>query len=474
MRKLLSIKYIIGLSVFASSAFLSLLTYYYVHSSTQKNLQIEFDALLVNYTLDIKKIFLEKHGLDLLNYESDDALEDKIFPFPHGQSLIQILDDENSIVAKSLKLGDNELPYDDTENKIHMHPLLTSAQLLDSQGRKKDYRVALLSIADESGVSKGYLQVAVPTDFIEQQETRLDAELLKVLPLIIIFIVALSWLFSNAITLPISLLVKQIQKSEIKNLGEEFEVPKWPYEINKLAVEFLKLLKLIKSNQTKQEEFFLNAAHQLKTPLFILRNDFLENPHFEKTFKDKTVGRINDLSHVLQNLIDFGRAASELHENQKADFQIIDLITDVILRLSPLAEAKNIKLQLHADLSRYNFYGEATLIEQAIQNLVDNAIYWSPRDQEIKINVSSTKKENRIGFKVQVIDSGPGVSESVAKKMFLPFACEPAKGHSGLGLALVKRVAELHHGQVSYQRLKAIESVFEMTVLSSKDHEKSF
>ena len=124
---------------------------------------------------------------------------------------------------------------------------------------------------------------------------------------------------------------------------------------------------------------------------------------------------------------------------------------------------KNISIKLSAKENvDFLFLGEATLIQQSIQNLLDNAIKWSPKDQTVEVVLESEEKQ----LIVKILDHGPGVSEEIRDKLFLPFVGDESFSDStGLGLALVKRVAQLHGGYARYIRTPEGLTQFELVFL---------
>ena len=102
-----------------------------------------------------------------------------------------------------------------------------------------------------------------------------------------------------------------------------------------------------------------------------------------------------------------------------------------------------------------------TLIEQAVVNLIDNAIKYSPQNSNITINATVNKEEISIG----VTDNGPGIAEEHLPRLFERFyrtdkARSRSVGGTGLGLAIVKHVAVAHGGRVSVSSILSVGSTF--------------
>ena len=464
-RKFLSIKILTALAVFISSMIFGLGTYFVINSETKKNLLLEFDALLVNYALDLRRLLIEGQRFDILDFNSEASIEDKIFPFPHGKSLVQVVDHEGLIVDRSDSLGASELPIDEKSMGVAVRNSFSYVSVRDHDGFLKSYRLVQIPILDRDDYVRGAVQVAVPADFIDIQQDRLNSRLLSIFPVFLLLSVFISLVVSRAIAGAISKLVSQVTDTDRSQIISQINVPHWPSEIKELAEAFNKLIGQVKESNRWQEEFFMNATHQLKTPLFILKNEISQAEGVTVQLKAKLVGQTTQLSIVLQKILDFGRSAYRFSEDQVETAHLLDLASDTIVKLSTLAEKKNISIKLSAkENGDFLFLGEATLIQQSFQNLLDNAIKWSPKDQTVEVVLESEQKQ----LIVKILDHGPGVSEELIDKLFLPFVGDESFSDStGLGLALVKRVAQLHGGYARYSRTLEGLTQFELVFLKN-------
>jgi signal transduction histidine kinase len=456
MKRYFSIRSLVALGFFATSLVAAFGVYLMMQNEVRKNLQTEFDALLTNYALDIRQIILDKSGFNLLNLETEENLEDKIFPFPHGKSLIELVDTNGLVLVASQSLGEQRIPAEIKDFSVEHQYLEFYFDENDDEAPKLYRGVRVPFVEDEKDEVRGYLLVAVPVDFVESQEKRLKTSLLQITPLFLVLSLLMAWLVSRGVTAAIFRLVANVKDSQQQQLKVAIEVPEWPIEVRTLAEAFQELVHKFQDSAKRQEEFFLVAAHQLKTPLFIVRNEIMGVEGLKESARAKLVEKINDLSSTLQTILDFGRANYDFTQEQMTELHLLDLISNVIVRLSSKAEKKHIHIEIE-NQGDQNFVllGEETLIEQALQNLIDNAIFWSPESGRIDVVIRSLEElgsEKRPRVLVAIIDRGPGVPENLRDKLFTPFGNQKSAESTGLGLALVHRVALLHHGRVSYKR----------------------
>ena len=204
-----------------------------------------------------------------------------------------------------------------------------------------------------------------------------------------------------------------------------------------------------------KNDFISNVSHELRTPVTILRSyaDTLYNYGEDFKFEEQKefIGIINDeiihLNKMVNDILDF----SKLEADVKIEKQILD-ITETIERtlvgLKVLADEKNMEIFLikQDELPLIPYNEEA--IERVINNLVVNAIKYSPEKSKIEITVGLTEDNNYM--KVSVKDEGIGIEKDVIDRVFDRFYRTENTTHTikgtGLGLHLVKMAIEKQHG----------------------------
>jgi signal transduction histidine kinase len=228
---------------------------------------------------------------------------------------------------------------------------------------------------------------------------------------------------------------------------------KWD-DLSYLAVvlnEFLsrneKLLKGIKQVSD-------NVAHDLRTPLTRLHNNL---EAMRKAVPDdqpialQCDELLQESDHLLKTFAALLRIAHVETGRQRCQFKPVDaraLIADVIELYEPLAEEKHISLGYKSDAMR--FMGDRDLLFQAIANLIDNAIKFTPAQGQIIVEAKTVGP----AIHISVRDNGQGIADADKPRVFDRFyranASRNTEGN-GLGLALVGAVVELHRGQVTLE-----------------------
>ena len=219
----------------------------------------------------------------------------------------------------------------------------------------------------------------------------------------------------------------------------------------------------------KKDDFISAVSHELRTPLTSIRmyTEMLENNWVKSDDKRKeyycTMRQESErLSRLIENVLDFSRIQ---RGRKRYEFTIGDVnqcVGDVVRMMQPYAEQAGFELvQELNELKPFTFDRDAVV--QIVINLLDNALKYAKTAQDKRI-VIRTKKQKDYAV-IEVEDRGPGIARSQQKKIFETFyrcgdeSTRQATG-TGLGLALVKRFAEAHHGFVEIINTKPSGALF--------------
>jgi signal transduction histidine kinase len=236
-------------------------------------------------------------------------------------------------------------------------------------------------------------------------------------------------------------------------------------EIDEISNAFLDMsariheqLEQLKENDKLRRELVSNISHDLRTPLsamqgfletLIIKDESLpkdERDRYLKTARRHTL-RLNELIGDLFELSKLD--AASVTPNMEA-FSVHELLQDVTQEFQLEAEGRNIRIGIQLDADNVLTVGDIGLIQRVLENLVRNAIHFTPADGEIILSVA--KKPASVA--VAVSDTGCGIPENEIPRIFERYYSasdndNPFSGSSGLGLAIVKRILDLHDSQVT-------------------------
>ncbi|WP_409424702.1 response regulator [Pseudoalteromonas sp. RW-H-Ap-1] len=214
------------------------------------------------------------------------------------------------------------------------------------------------------------------------------------------------------------------------------------------------------ANNTKSK-FLANMTHELRTPLHGILN-LAEFGMTETTTKEKdsTLKSILKSAHYLSNIVndilDFSKIEAGKLEIEHIDFNLNDVISDVIKPQLQQASTKGIKLITSVDPKiADNLKGDPLRVSQILNNLCSNAIKFTKTGQvDLKVSIKSSTLQTQV-LKFEVIDTGLGINEAVQEHLFKEFhqadsSTSREYGGTGLGLSICARLSELMQGHLSF------------------------
>ncbi|MFK7854633.1 MAG: sensor histidine kinase [Granulosicoccus sp.] len=223
-----------------------------------------------------------------------------------------------------------------------------------------------------------------------------------------------------------------------------------PLEMVPLVSSLNSLMARLERSLNQSEDFIAEAAHRMRTPIATVRS------HAEATLQrvDKEENR-RALRSMIRAIDESSRAAGQLLDHAMIIFRssqlevesidLVELVKDIVLRMTPLAEMKDVDLRLDCDAEAI-VSGDAILLQNAIRNLVDNAMKYSPVESEILLIVRAQPVPC-----LEVRDQGPGFLTDELELLTGRFTRgRNASGTigSGLGLTIARDVAVAHGGQL--------------------------
>jgi len=250
---------------------------------------------------------------------------------------------------------------------------------------------------------------------------------------------------------PLNTLSDEVSHRQPENLSP-LETNAVPTEILPLVQDLNRLFERVSTSLAKEREFTADAAHELRTPLAAIKTQAQV-----ARAADSRDARQQALTHVIEGCDRAARLVEQLltlarlePEHFRANEQcgLYQVARGVIAELAPAAVDRNIDVQLMAGDEAY-VDGVPILIGIMMRNLIDNAIRYSPAGSEVQVSIAPTAA----GIEFSVSDQGPGVPSEAYARIWDRFYRVLGTGEtgSGLGLSIVKRVADLHGAATEIQ-----------------------
>lgn len=368
-----------------------------------------------------------------------DAIEERLKQFSYD-SVYMLCDNDRNILAGNLKKLPNEM-----EEGWH---IIRLDGLTDNIKQNDHFaRILITRMSDELILING-----LDIDSAHQQEHMIFNSLLLGIAIVLLLGAIGGFIISITTIKKVNVINQAIQdirdgdlSVRIPSKGKDDEYDLLAENINQMLDQIEKLMIGIKNISN-------NIAHDLRTPLTRLRS------RLETIQINTTDQNIDEISHAIAEtdgilstfnaLLRINNVESGSHKLYSSDINIKNLLEDVVGFYEPVANENHVNIILQSQ-DGIVFTGDRDMLFQAIANILDNAIKYSPYESNIIINSILLKQENKL--EITITDYGVGISDEEKVKVFdLFYRSEQHRDHkgNGLGLSLVNAIISLHKGRI--------------------------
>jgi heavy metal sensor kinase len=314
------------------------------------------------------------------------------------------------------------------------------------------------------------LQVALSEESILQDQRQLLYILLLGLPVGVALAGVGGYALARRALAPVDRMVERARSINAEQLNARLPVDNPDDELGRLASVFNDTFARLEASFERMRHFTADASHELRTPLTAIRSVGevgLRGRRDETAYREiigSMLEEVDRLALMVDRLLMLSRADSG---EAKLSIDAVDLAAlagEVAEQLSVLAEEKHQSIKVLCDpVSRWS--GDRVVLRQALMNLVDNAIKYSPDGGSIEIHVAPAAD----GTAIDVTDTGPGIPEELQSRIFDRFyrvdkARSRGNGGTGLGLAIAKWAVEVNGGQLTIEPSNGAGSRFRITL----------
>ncbi|GAB7128100.1 sensor histidine kinase [Silvimonas sp. JCM 19000] len=267
---------------------------------------------------------------------------------------------------------------------------------------------------------------------------------------LLIVMSVLVWVGINRGLKPLSGLQNLLENRRAQNLAP-FELSDAPEEVHALTHALNQLLSTTNESVARQRRFIADAAHQLRTPLAGLKSQT------ELAMRETTVQGLGDRLnmvhtsatrsiHLVNQLLTLARSEPGTQSGMpRVKVDLAKLIRDLTAESVPRALAAGMDLGCDTSLNEAVIEGNSALLRELFVNLVENAIKYIPRGGNVTVRLT----QEGSNYVVEVEDDGPGIPDEDKHRVFERFYRREQTGSGcGLGMAIVKEIAERHGGSV--------------------------
>jgi signal transduction histidine kinase len=226
-----------------------------------------------------------------------------------------------------------------------------------------------------------------------------------------------------------------------------------------------------------ERRFFIGAvAHDLRTPLFMLRGylkglqrGVAATPEKAAHYLEMCQAKADELERLVADLFAFTRLEYLELEPERQPLDLGDVLRQVVEGAQPLAATRDISLTLDPSITPAQLLGDSHLLARAVENLIDNAIRYTPVGGEVRVRWQADGA--RVTF--SVADTGPGIAPRDLARLFTPLYRGEASrnrqtGGAGIGLAIAQRILVAHRGSLAAANRPEGGAIFTGTLPASR------
>lgn len=220
--------------------------------------------------------------------------------------------------------------------------------------------------------------------------------------------------------------------------------------IQDIYTNFNLMVRELNATETLQTDFVSNVSHEIKTPITAIEGyatllQDCSDPESEADYIKKILSNTKRLSELVGNVLLLSKVDNKAIQAKKTTYRLDEQIRQAILMLEPKWKAKNIEFDV--DLDEIDYTGDKGLMFHVWNNLIDNAIKFSPNVGLVKITLKTQNNETVF----IIADNGCGINENEKSRIFNKFyqsdSSHKAEGN-GLGLSLTKTILNLCGGEI--------------------------
>jgi heavy metal sensor kinase len=363
------------------------------------------------------------------------------------ESFAQLIDRSGHVVAWSPGLADGPIVTDETPGGIDA-PAFSTMELSGF-----DDPVRILAVATGETGTDGVLVVGSTLGDLNDALARLRRLLLVIGPAVLGAAAVAGWLLAGAALRPVDRMRREAAAVTASDLARRLPVPATGDELARLAMTLNTMLDRLQEAMERDHRFVDDASHELRTPLATLRAEIELALARDRPAADlelslrRALEDVGRLQRLTDDLLVLARSRDGRIPVRRVPSGLPDLLRRSVEAVEPRASAAGVTIDAAAPDERVEVDPER--LGQALRNLLENAIRHTPRGGHIRL--TAERVDETVRFVVE--DPGPGFPAGLLLTAFEPFVRGPdgaaTSEGAGLGLTIVRAVADAHGGSAS-------------------------
>jgi len=392
-----------------------------------------------------------------LNYTGDGeeefrgVSESSLVAVPRGETADQVLSPSGTVLQSAGDEAVSQEPMIGAADLARARRDGAGLRLTAALGADREpFRILAVRLPDRPDV----LVVSESLEDVDRSVHRLLGLMLLAGPAALAAAGGGGWWIAGEALRPVRRMTEEAAAIGPGRLHERVGVPRTRDEIERLGMTLNAMLARLERSVDEQRRFVADAAHELRTPLAIMRSEIDVSlasdrlPPAARAVLRSAADEVGRMSGIVENLLTLARMDEEGGlEILRAPVDLADVALDVARRFQAAAGSKGIVLGVSAE--HVVVLGDRERLLQAVANLVDNAVKYTQPGGHVEVSVRAAPGRGR----VVVADDGPGIPPELLPRIFDRFVRADAvrsrgTGGAGLGLAICRGIVEAHGGRI--------------------------
>jgi heavy metal sensor kinase len=388
----------------------------------------------------------------------DEAQEE--IPLKPADEFVQIFTPDGATVATSPNLKGRSLPF---------RPELTNGSPSDfaAVSISDDSSRALLGVTRISVNGQTYIvAIAASLSNVRAIQSRLLVTLLLSIPAAILLSLIGGAVLARQAIEPLDRMTGTAQQISAAHLNQRIQLQRPDVELKRLAESFNEMLDRLDQSFKQIRQFTADASHELRTPVSILMgetelalNNLLDYEECKAALSSRREELLR-MTRIIDDLLALSQFDYGERTLQSKPLDLSDLVIEVCEQQRNQARVKGVELELTKTVP-VTIDGDSSRLRQMLRNILDNAIKYTPSGGKVTVELDRSNGSKCV---LRVADTGIGIPEGSLPQIFDRFyrvdkARTREEGGSGLGLSIVKEIAEAHGGSVGVQSAVAAGTV---------------
>ena len=396
----------------------------------------------------------------------EDTLESMLGP-ELAERFFRLLDPFGRPDPRIAPLGRPRMPLSDEalRNAERGRPTLETVQLRPKS--EKSFRLLTWPVV-RNNATVNIIQVAMSLENVDATRSRFLLVLLILAPVALAGAALGGWFLARRALSPVDAMVEAARRIEAEDLSKRIPAGSSDDELGRLAAVLNDMLARLKRSFDTVRRFSADAAHELRTPLTILKGEIevalssAQAPAEIRQTLASCLEEVERLNSLVEDLLLMARMEGNALSAAPTPVNLAQVLEDVAPALNELAARAGNSCTV-SFASPVWIEGYDSLLFRLVFNLAENAIKYTPPGGKIGV---ALRQENGAAV-LEIQDNGPGIAADALERIFDPFyRGDPARegDGTGLGLALVRAIVELHQGRITVSSAPGEGSFFQVTL----------